>query len=200
MEDTQGVISHNEITFFPQIVLLSNSLVLRCRLEYGKYASVVVLWLDCCKKRGRGTKTEREIVFCFLRLNLTVVVPLLSRKSSRMGLFADLSKYPAHLFMVILLSAVGGFLFGYDTGVIAGASLTVMFYFNLLFFCHSRRYLWWRKPKISSQMIKVWEWPNETLLSVVVWYTYLLPIGIKPSTMNHQNYDSNFYIKDRFWK
>ena len=39
-----------------------------------------------------------------------------------MGLLADLSKYPAHLFMVILLSAVGGFLFGYDTGVIAGAS------------------------------------------------------------------------------
>ena len=58
-----------------------------------------------------------------------------------MGLVADLSKYPAHLFMVILLSAVGGFLFGYDTGVIAGVSLTddsiytvyIEFYFKLLF-------------------------------------------------------------------
>ena len=52
-----------------------------------------------------------------------------------MGLLADLSKYPAHLFMVILLSAVGGFLFGYDTGVIAGASckLDYSILFDLLF-------------------------------------------------------------------
>ena len=38
-----------------------------------------------------------------------------------MGLVGDIAKYPPLLYMVILLSAVGGFLFGYDTGVIAGA-------------------------------------------------------------------------------
>ena len=51
-----------------------------------------------------------------------------------MGLVADISKYPAQLFMVILLSAVGGFLFGYDTGVIAGASLTELILFQLAVF------------------------------------------------------------------
>ena len=38
-----------------------------------------------------------------------------------MGVLAELSKHPPLLYAVILLSAVGGFLFGYDTGVIAGA-------------------------------------------------------------------------------
>ena len=55
-----------------------------------------------------------------------------------MGLVADLAKYPAQLFMVILLSAVGGFLFGYDTGVIAGASLSVVdIIFQLVIFFQS---------------------------------------------------------------
>ena len=38
-----------------------------------------------------------------------------------MSVLANLSKYPKMLYLVIILSAVGGFLFGYDTGVIAGA-------------------------------------------------------------------------------
>ena len=38
-----------------------------------------------------------------------------------MGVLANLAKYPRLLYFVIVLSAVGGFLFGYDTGVIAGA-------------------------------------------------------------------------------
>ena len=36
-------------------------------------------------------------------------------------MLGNLGKYPLLLYLVILLSAVGGFLFGYDTGVIAGA-------------------------------------------------------------------------------
>ena len=38
-----------------------------------------------------------------------------------MGVLQDLAKYPGSLYLVIFLSAIGGFLFGYDTGVIAGA-------------------------------------------------------------------------------
>ena len=38
-----------------------------------------------------------------------------------MGVLQDLAKYPGTLYLVIFLSAIGGFLFGYDTGVIAGA-------------------------------------------------------------------------------
>ena len=38
-----------------------------------------------------------------------------------MGVLQDLAKYPGALYLVIFLSAIGGFLFGYDTGVIAGA-------------------------------------------------------------------------------
>ena len=36
-------------------------------------------------------------------------------------MLGNLTKYPRLLYFVIVLSAVGGFLFGYDTGVIAGA-------------------------------------------------------------------------------
>ena len=43
---------------------------------------------------------------------------LLRHKRKMLG---NLGKYPLLLYLVILLSAVGGFLFGYDTGVIAGA-------------------------------------------------------------------------------
>jgi len=38
-----------------------------------------------------------------------------------MSVLANLAKYPKMLYLVIMLSAIGGFLFGYDTGVIAGA-------------------------------------------------------------------------------
>ena len=38
-----------------------------------------------------------------------------------MGVLQDLAKYPGALYLVIFLSAIGGFLFGYDPGVIAGA-------------------------------------------------------------------------------
>ena len=38
-----------------------------------------------------------------------------------MSVLSNLAKYPKMLYLVIMLSAVGGFLFGYDTGVIAGA-------------------------------------------------------------------------------
>ena len=41
--------------------------------------------------------------------------------SATMSVLANLAKYPKMLYLVIMLSAIGGFLFGYDTGVIAGA-------------------------------------------------------------------------------
>ncbi|KAK8382803.1 hypothetical protein O3P69_011385 [Scylla paramamosain] len=60
-------------------------------------------------------------------------VPLLSptTEGSTMGEVSATKSLPAAIYFLILLSAIGGFLFGYDTGVVSGAMILVREDFKL---------------------------------------------------------------------
>ena len=72
---------------------------LRCVIKVQNY--------EPCRSRPLQSKSSPETSYQNLPITMSVL--------------ANLSKYPKMLYLVIILSAVGGFLFGYDTGVIAGA-------------------------------------------------------------------------------
>lgn len=57
-------------------------------------------------------------------------------------------KIPMFIYFVAVLSAVGGFLFGYDTGVVSGAMLLIKDYFNLT--------NWMQGVVVSVTIISAW--------------------------------------------
>lgn len=59
-----------------------------------------------------------------------------------------IGKQSIYIYLVSAISAIGGFLFGYDTGIISGAMLYMKEYFNLS--------EWWQEAVVSSTLLTAW--------------------------------------------
>lgn len=69
--------------------------------------------------------------------------PLLSSQN-----VINYKKNSAYIYLVACMSAIGGFLFGYDTGIISGAMIFIKDVFNLN--------EWWQESIVSSTLLAAW--------------------------------------------
>lgn len=60
----------------------------------------------------------------------------------------SLKGHTVYIYLVACLSAIGGFLFGYDTGIISGAMIFIRDVFNLN--------EWWQESIVSSTLLAAW--------------------------------------------
>jgi len=75
--------------------------------------------------------------------------PISGDESTPLILTADaLKKHTIYCYLVAFLSAIGGFLFGYDTGIISGAMIFVRDVFKLND--------WWQEAIVSSTLLAAW--------------------------------------------
>lgn len=64
------------------------------------------------------------------------------------GSQVPLKEYTIYIYLVACLSAIGGFLFGYDTGIISGALIFIRDVFKLN--------EWWQESVVSSTLLAAW--------------------------------------------
>jgi len=74
--------------------------------------------------------------------------PVLNEESPLLAGPAALKGNTVYIYLVAFLSAIGGFLFGYDTGIISGAMIFIKDVFNLN--------EWWQESIVSSTLLAAW--------------------------------------------